>query len=180
MDKQWTTIEILRHSRHDWLNKIQLIKGNLDLNKVDRVKRIIDEIVIEAQHESRIASLNMPGLIELLLTANWGTNPFRFEFEVISLERGAKSLDSEMTHWIVKLFSVLKEAMDWHGENVLTLAILENKEQILCFSFELQGTIKNEKSLEQFLLQTKDEWIRASISELNDQEAVFQVEVNSD
>ncbi|WP_301294369.1 Spo0B domain-containing protein [Peribacillus frigoritolerans] len=45
MDKNWTTIETLRQTRHDWLNKIQIIKGNLELNRIDRVKGIIDEII---------------------------------------------------------------------------------------------------------------------------------------
>lgn len=47
MDKNWTTIETLRQTRHDWLNKIQIIKGNLELNRIDRVKGIIDEIIVE-------------------------------------------------------------------------------------------------------------------------------------
>ena len=47
MDKNWTTFEVLRQTRHDWLNKIQIIKGNLELNKIDRVKGYIEEIIIE-------------------------------------------------------------------------------------------------------------------------------------
>ena len=54
MDKNWTTIETLRQTRHDWLNRIQIIKGNLELNKIDRVKGIIDEIIIETQNEARL------------------------------------------------------------------------------------------------------------------------------
>lgn len=30
-------IHLLGHSRHDWMNKLQLIKGNLSLQKYDRV-----------------------------------------------------------------------------------------------------------------------------------------------
>ena len=47
IEKEWNTVEVLRHARHDWLNKLQLIKGNLDLNELDRAKEIINEIVIE-------------------------------------------------------------------------------------------------------------------------------------
>ncbi|WP_312471145.1 Spo0B domain-containing protein, partial [Neobacillus sp.] len=45
MGKEWDIVEVLRHSRHDWLNRLQLIKGNLDLNRIDRAKAVIDEIV---------------------------------------------------------------------------------------------------------------------------------------
>ncbi|UTW70045.1 Spo0B domain-containing protein [Anaerobacillus sp. HL2] len=33
-----------RHSRHDWLNFVQLIKGNLTL-KNDRIEEIIQEVI---------------------------------------------------------------------------------------------------------------------------------------
>lgn len=53
-------IHLLSHSRHDWMNKLQLIKGNLTLKKYDRVFEIIDEVVIEAQHESKLSNLRIP------------------------------------------------------------------------------------------------------------------------
>ena len=37
--KEWNTVDVLRQVRHDWLNKLQLIKGNLDLNKMERYER---------------------------------------------------------------------------------------------------------------------------------------------
>jgi len=49
MEKNWTTVELLRHARHDWLNKIQLIKGNMSIGKMDRVEAIIEEIIMDAQ-----------------------------------------------------------------------------------------------------------------------------------
>ncbi|BBP91222.1 hypothetical protein BsIDN1_48400 [Bacillus safensis] len=60
-------IDLLSRSRHDWMNKLQLIKGNLTLEKYDRVFEIIEEMVIEAQHESKLSNLkNSP--IGLLLS----------------------------------------------------------------------------------------------------------------
>ncbi|WP_409301921.1 Spo0B C-terminal domain-containing protein [Peribacillus sp. SCS-155] len=177
MDKEWTIIEILRHSRHDWLNKIQLIKGNLDLDKVDRVKRIIDEIVIEAQHESRITSMKMPGFAELLLTANWGKNPFRLEFEVISANPGGQSVDRHVTDWTSNLFRLLKDALDFYGENVLSLTIFQRTEEILCFSFDLQGTIKNEELLKSYIENSENQFIKTQLTEITDREALFRVEI---
>ena len=58
--KEWNTVDILRHVRHDWLNKLQLIKGNLDLDKIDQAHRIIEEIIIEAQNETKLSNLNIP------------------------------------------------------------------------------------------------------------------------
>ncbi|WP_082892657.1 Spo0B domain-containing protein [Rossellomorea aquimaris] len=35
MRENWGVVEALRHARHDWMNDLQLIKGNLDLNRLD-------------------------------------------------------------------------------------------------------------------------------------------------
>ena len=88
MEKNWTTFEILRQSRHDWLNKIQIIKGNLELNKPDRVKGYIEEIIIETQQEAKLSNLNMPKFSELLMTANWNNWKFECEYEVIEVFEG--------------------------------------------------------------------------------------------
>ena len=72
MEKEWDIVEVLRHSRHDWLNKLQLIKGNLDLNRIDRAKAIIDEIVIEVQHESKLSNLHIPLFASLLFKVELG------------------------------------------------------------------------------------------------------------
>ena len=69
INKEWNTVELLRHVRHDWLNKLQLIKGNLDLNKIDRAKEIIAEIVIETQNETKLSNLNFPNFTLLLLNS---------------------------------------------------------------------------------------------------------------
>ena len=65
------------------LNKLQLIKGNLDLNRIDRAKAYIDEIVIEAQHESKLSNLNLPLFASLLLRSNWEKHSFELEYEVL-------------------------------------------------------------------------------------------------
>lgn len=51
MKQNWMIVEALSHSRHDWLNKLQLIKGNLALGKVGQAENIIDGIIVEAQNE---------------------------------------------------------------------------------------------------------------------------------
>ena len=61
----------LMYFRHDWMNKLQLIKGNLSLQKYDRVVEIIDEMVIDAKHESKLSNLKTPHLAFDFLTFNW-------------------------------------------------------------------------------------------------------------
>ncbi len=109
--KEWNTVEVLRHARHDWLNKMQLIKGNLDLNKLDRVREIINEIVIEAQNESKLSNLNIPQFATLLLTTRWENYSFEFEFQVID-ELKCGSIDDEvLVNFTNLLFECLNEAI---------------------------------------------------------------------
>ena len=42
MTNQLDVINALRQTRHDWLNVMQLIKGNLALKRYDRIEEIIN------------------------------------------------------------------------------------------------------------------------------------------
>ena len=108
--KEWNTVEVLRHARHDWLNKMQLIKGNLDLNKLDRVREIINEIVVEAQNESKLSNLNIPQFSSLLLTSRWENYSFEFEFQVIDELKCGIIDDKVLENFTSMLFECLNEA----------------------------------------------------------------------
>lgn len=156
MDNEWTTVEILRHSRHEWLNKIQLIKGNLEIGRSDRVRAIIEEIIIESQHEARLSNLKMPQFGELLMTANWQSSAFRCEFEVIDTIKGCTKLDETITAWTRELFTILNESLDGFSENVLTVSIFETNTKNIRFTYDLEGTRKEDNSLRRFLSQPLD------------------------
>ncbi|MCP1096193.1 sporulation initiation phosphotransferase B [Bacillaceae bacterium OS4b] len=112
MDKNWTTIETLRQTRHDWLNKIQIIKGNLELNRIDRVKGIIDEIIVETQNEARLSSLNLPKFTEMLLTSNWNNGSFYCDYEIIDVFEGSTEMDGLMYRWTNDFFKILDKNLD--------------------------------------------------------------------
>lgn len=162
MDNEWTTLEILRHSRHDWLNKIQLIKGNLELDRSDRARAIIEEIIIESQHEARLSNLKMPQFGELLMTANWQPCAFRCEFEVIDTIKGCSGLDETITAWTRELFTILNESLDGFSENVLSVSIFETNAKNIRFTFDLEGSRKDDESLKRLLSQPLDKLERVS------------------
>ncbi|RFU60703.1 Spo0B domain-containing protein [Bacillus sp. V59.32b] len=181
MDNERKSVEtILRHSRHDWLNKLQLIKGNIELNNIDRAKAVIEEIIIEAHHEAMLSNLNMPKFTETLLTANWRSLPLHIEFQVVELQRGLRDMDEFISAWLEELFHILGDSLDDYGENVLVISIDENKEHNLRLSFELQGTIKNESVLRNFLNKSVSKNAGVTVREINSVEAVFLVELFED
>src|SRR5579875_3834813 len=142
MKKEWDMIEVLRHSRHDWLNRLQLIKGNLDLDRIDRAKSVIDEIVIEALQETKLSNLPMPQFASLLLKANWNENAFRLEYEVLA-------------DWTKNFFISLNQAIEIFHENHLFITIAPQAEGIRFF-FDFNGIIINKEPIEKFLAEQKD------------------------
>ncbi len=153
--KEWNTVEVLRHARHDWLNKMQLIKGNLDLNKLDRVQEIINEIVVEAQNESKLSNLNIPQFSTLLLTSRWENYSFEFEFQVIDELKCGSIEDEELTKFTSQFFECLNEAVQLYGDNHLILTI-ETMQQGSRFFFDFSGIIEQKDLIEQFLQSTND------------------------
>lgn len=155
MKKEWDTIELLRHARHDWLNKIQLIKGNLSLNKMDRVKEIIDEIVIETRQESILSNLNIPQFAALLLTYNWESHSIHLEYEIIgepNLSSSHLVKDDVLTNWTNTFLEELDQAIKAFHENHLSVTI-ERQETGIGFFFDFRGIITNIEHIERFLQQ---------------------------
>ena len=150
MGKEWDIVEVLRHSRHDWLNKLQLIKGNLDLNRIDRVKAVIDEIVIEAQHETKLSNLQMPLFAALLLKSNWENPSFKLEYEVLIDSESIKIDDASMTNWTNSFFSCLNQAIEDFQENHLSITIEPQLDGVRFF-FDFSGIIIKRELIEKFL-----------------------------
>ncbi|WP_160721957.1 Spo0B C-terminal domain-containing protein [Bacillus sp. USDA818B3_A] len=164
MEKEWDIVEVLRHSRHDWLNKLQLIKGNLDLNRIDRVKQVIDEIVIEAQHETKLSNLHMPLFAALLLKSNWENPSFKLEYEVLFDSESSKINDLAVTNWTNNFFWSLNQAIEPFQENNLSITI-EPQSDGIRFFFDFSGIISNRELIENFLSEKKIDLIIKEFSE---------------
>jgi stage 0 sporulation protein B (sporulation initiation phosphotransferase) len=147
METKWTTVELLRHARHDWLNKIQLIKGNMALGKMDRVSGLVDEIIVEAQQEAKISNLNMPMLSELLLTGKWLQYTFDITYEMVDDIKGCPELDEMLTNWMKKLFDEVNQRVDAY--DILHLSILLSKTDAasLKIGFDFEGKVNNKEEL---------------------------------
>ncbi|WP_108669456.1 Spo0B C-terminal domain-containing protein [Peribacillus acanthi] len=175
--KQWTTIDLLRYSRHDWLNKMQLIKGNLDLNKPDRARLIMEEIILEANNEARLSNLDMPKLTELLLTANWMEYSYSVEFEVIGMDHGCQSVDESISRWTSRFLNILSSSLSLLHENTLKITIMQIEGKIR-FSFDIQGKIEKNNELLMHLNQNLHEDLELDIEEADETELVFHVWAN--
>jgi stage 0 sporulation protein B (sporulation initiation phosphotransferase) len=171
MEKEWDIIEVLRHSRHDWLNKLQLIKANLDLDRIDRAKKVIDEIVIEAQHEMKLSNLALPKFAALLLKTNWENHSFRLEYEVFQDSEYIKINDGSLAEWTKSFFSCLNQAIEAFQENDLSITIQPQSNGIRFF-FDFRGIISNNQLIEKFLSAPA---IHLEVKELSNSELSLEV-----
>lgn len=155
MKKEWDTIEVLRHARHDWMNMLQLIKGNLSMNKVDRAKEIIEEIIMEARQDAKLSNLHLPQFASTLLTCNWENHHFQLEYEVMDSQNFHRLDDQLLTGWTEQLFDALNSSIEQYQENHLSVTI-EPQEKGIGFFFDFSGIINDKNRLKRFLDQQPD------------------------
>lgn len=67
---------------YDWMNKLQLIKGNLSLQKYDCVFEMIEEMVIDVKYELKFLNLKILYLVFDFFMFNWKIYYMMFEYEV--------------------------------------------------------------------------------------------------
>ncbi|MDO0876841.1 Spo0B C-terminal domain-containing protein [Anoxybacillus gonensis] len=150
MEKRWTIVEALRHSRHDWLNKIQLIKGNLSLQRIDRVNEIIQQIIIEAENEAKLTNLQTERFAELLMTYHWQARHIQLEYEVLGEPRSLHAYDHMLATWCQRFLHMLEECSSPHVENYVTITIDLTENDVRLF-FDYRGMLHELEMVKQWI-----------------------------
>ncbi|MFE8703462.1 Spo0B C-terminal domain-containing protein [Cytobacillus sp. FJAT-54145] len=179
MKKDWNTVEVLGHARHDWLNKLQLIKGNLSLNNIERAKAIIDEIVVEAGQQSKLSNLKIPQFASMLLTYNWENHSFQLEYEILDHSNISIPVinDQLLTEWTSSFFELLNASIKLYHENHLSITI-EQQSEGTRFFFDFRGIITNKAPIMDFL-NKKTSMLQVDIQELSEQELALEIFIPS-
>ncbi|QOY36337.1 Spo0B C-terminal domain-containing protein [Anaerobacillus isosaccharinicus] len=158
MKDEWNILQILRHSRHDWLNVMQLIKGNLALKKYDRVEEIIQEVVNQSQHESKLSNLSIPNFANEILVFNWEKgNHFQLEFEVIGECQNLNLFENRLQKWFHQFSFALNESCEQYGDNHLQLTIELLEDEFPRFTFDFQGKLTNDEKIKK-IVENENNW----------------------
>jgi stage 0 sporulation protein B (sporulation initiation phosphotransferase) len=150
MSENWGILDALRHARHDWMNDLQLIKGNLELNRIERAKQVIDTMVITAQNESKLSNLKLPSLAEWILTYNWSTHLVKLEFEVGQTGFTDRLNDQKLVFLCKEMLELLESNVETNAENQLSL-IINLSEEHPRFIFDFTGILKETNVLEEWI-----------------------------
>ena len=136
-------VKLLRLIRHDWINEIQLIKANLDLNRVDRASEILDMIISKAKNEAELSNLGSPKFASLLLTYNLERPAVVLDFEVIGNQAESPNLaayDEALFHFFKECFAYLNEINGSYDEANMTLMIDHQRDDVK-FTLDFVGNI---------------------------------------
>jgi len=170
----WTVVEVLRHARHDWMNKLQLIKGNLALNKIEQVERLMDEMVMEARQETHLSNLKLSKFAEILLTFNWEKHPFRIEYEILD-ESGSWPVDDEkLSRWIQAFFEIIEKSIEPFYDNQLILSF-ELYDKNVRFYFDFSGTIKDIHKINNWLHGQKPLLKEVFVQEISEEKFIAEI-----
>ncbi|PKR85214.1 sporulation initiation phosphotransferase B [Heyndrickxia camelliae] len=170
----WTVVEVLRHARHDWMNKLQLIKGNLALNKIDQVERLMDEMVMDARMETHLSNLKLPKFAEILLTFNWEKHPFHIEYEILDESSSWPVDDEKIARWIQDFFEIIENSIEPYYENHLSLSFELNDKNVR-FYFDFSGTIKDIHKINKWLDDQKLLLKEVFVKEINEKKLIAEI-----
>ncbi len=173
MNENWTIIDTLRYTRHDWLNRLQMIKGNIALGKIDQAERIIDEIVLEMQQEALLTNLQLPLFAEQLLLHNWKGYRFTIEYEIIRKTKTMNLNDQQLAHWITHLFQSLHHVSLPAYDNHLYITMNLTDQQTR-FLLQFNGIIESKDELEQKLTYEQSDLAKTSFQQVAPNEWLFE------
>lgn len=171
-------VNLLKAARHDWLNHLQLIKGHLSLQKVDRAQNVIEEIISKTRNEAKLTNLNVPVLASKLLTFNWYAHPYQMELEVVGGGMSLSEWDNDMAEALGKILALFDDYASAKAQNYMTLSI-HIYEQSSVLSVDFVGRLNNPDQVNH-LLDRIDMHPSMSLVEnyLNETEAVISLEIS--
>ncbi|PFA64551.1 sporulation protein [Bacillus sp. AFS015802] len=177
MSENWGVVEALRHARHDWMNDLQLIKGNLDLDRVERAKQVIEEMVLVAQNESKLSNVKLPLLAEWILTYNWSRHLIKLDFEVLQCESSHGLEDMRLYNWCKEFLAFLESNVMNNVENQLSILLDITKEQSR-FIFDFTGILKSTSKVEDWIENQRSNGQNIEIEQLQEEVLVVHVVVS--
>ncbi|WP_158737556.1 Spo0B C-terminal domain-containing protein [Alteribacillus sp. YIM 98480] len=128
-------LELLNHSRHDWMNVLQIIKGNITLERYGKVEEIVEKTIQKKEHESRLTRLEIPKTAAYLLTFNWYSRMFNLDIEVTDNATSCSVYDNEWYDLITNFLHILDQSLIPGADNKLLITIDALEKPFLEFDF---------------------------------------------
>ncbi|MFD1414000.1 Spo0B domain-containing protein [Oceanobacillus jeddahense] len=105
------TVRLIQKYRHDLMNRLQIVSGYLSMEKTDKAKRNLDDVLRYYEEERNLMRLNADSFMIWILQFQDAYPSFALTYRVELLESVEKSIDEqELLITCKKLLAVLSEA----------------------------------------------------------------------
>lgn len=183
MNREEELLHYIRHYRHDWMNHMQLMKAYLSMNRIDDAKRVMDQVILQAQNETKLSQLEHPELAFYILTYNWKNQGYcKLEIEINHDQEMLPSLCIPEKYpylymWIKEITEAIEQRVDERRENLL-LYQFNIVEEALSLRIEFEGSWEGKSGREIFRqLEEKitAEQGKLEMVECSDQELILEL-----
>lgn len=152
MEKELQPLELLRYVRHDWLNRMQIIQGQLYLGNVDKVQEYIIEIIEVEKSASYFTQLKCPKMTMLLFTHNWSSSGVLVKIKGEGKPHDWSQLDIPLYEFIQSLLLLLESHSDLYETHQLHI-ICHKMDIYFDYSGKLHGVEQFYEQVHEILQQ---------------------------
>ncbi|MFC4738250.1 Spo0B domain-containing protein [Bacillus daqingensis] len=169
--------DVLKYSRHDHMNELQIIKAYADLGHYDRIKPKIDQYIQRAAQESRMTALAVPDFVEWALTYNWKSPKAPVTWSVEAIDVTWADIESNMLASAAALLDGLEAVLPLGPDHDLYGELRGPQDRHILFSYD--GVKLEHRVIEE--LQKKVESAGGSLTvEKTDDGAIFIIKPQMD
>lgn len=133
-----STGEILRAVNHDFINQLQLIKMNLDLNRIEDAKKHIENYCNQYRVYSNLNKLNWPKTVEWVQTFRYRFPSIEFLLKSNVTMTPKVKKDGETVEYLEETIQHVYAHLDPYTEQQLLMEVKANEEMVNII-FDLQG-----------------------------------------
>jgi len=145
-------IDVFRAIRHDWLNDLQLIKANLELNRVERVSEVVEMLVSRARNEARLSNLCAPKTVAYLLTYNLYRPAVSLKYEVVGKMLDLSTEDDYLYAYICNVLTYFNDKVERQVDNQVTIRMDLTEKQVV-FTLDFVGQLVNVEEADRFFIE---------------------------
>lgn len=125
MENQMEPLELLRYTRHDWLNRLQIIQGQLYLGNTEKVQQYISEIIATEKNASYFTQLKCKKTALFLFTHNWSMSAITIMLKGEGTPRDWSNWDERIYEFVFGLLRLLEVYGDLYESHPLHITAHE-------------------------------------------------------
>lgn len=156
-------VNILRHYRHDLINKLQIVHGYLTMKKYDKLGQTLDELFKELDEERKLLHLGIPQFTLWVVCFNTSYSNFRLSYKIHTNTALPKEMDTYAVSVSQSIMKILEQCCKPFELHEMNLEISEKHSEFL-FEFHINGILSDINSL----IRNEKDKVRNNFEIIND------------